>query len=101
MEKFVYHIGFEKKGLMRFISHLDLLRLFQRAARRANLPLSLSEGFNPHPKIRIEPALKLGIESSSLKVYLCLKERLEGPAVKRMLEKELPQGIRLDSMEVE
>ncbi|MBN1872216.1 MAG: DUF2344 domain-containing protein, partial [Candidatus Omnitrophica bacterium] len=57
LQSYGFDITLEKKGTMRFISHLDLLRLFQRAARRARLPLKFSQGFSPHPKIKIEPAL--------------------------------------------
>jgi radical SAM-linked protein len=39
---------------MRYISHLDLMRLFMRAMRRADLPLKMSEGFSPHPKLSLK-----------------------------------------------
>ena len=56
-------IIFSKQGQLRFISHLDLLRLFSRACRRARLPVVLSKGYSPKLKIKIKRALKLGIES--------------------------------------
>ena len=52
---------FSKKGAMKYIGHLDLMRLFTRAMRRANLPLKMSEGFSPHPKLSFKRALKLGL----------------------------------------
>jgi len=54
---------FAKRGLMKYISHLDLMRLFMRAVRRAALPIKMTEGFSPHPKLSIKRALKLGLES--------------------------------------
>ena len=95
----VFTIRFKKRGMMIYISHLDLLRLFQRAARRADLPLSLTEGFNPHPKIKVEPALKLGLESSNLRAEMILREKIPPVALRERLERELPGGIEI--MEVE
>lgn len=80
---------------MRFISHLDLLRLFQRAARRAGLPLKFSQGFNPHPKIKIEPALKLGLECDDLHAKIVLKEPMDMIEVRKRIETQLPEGIGL------
>ena len=50
---------------MRFISHLDLMRLFQRALRRVGLSVEITKGFSPHLKISIVRALKLGLESDN------------------------------------
>jgi radical SAM-linked protein len=95
MRQYAYHIRFKKINLMRYISHLDLLRLFQRAARRAELPLSLTEGFNPHPKIKIEPALKLGLESTNLKAEIRLNEQLLVDEIRERLHNQLPNGIEI------
>ena len=48
-----YRLKFRKFGETRFVSHLDLVRLFTRLHTRAGLPLAYSEGFNPHPKMAI------------------------------------------------
>ena len=80
---------------MRYISHLDLLRLFQRAARRAGLPLFLTEGFNPHPKIKIEPAVKLGLEAEDLRAEIILTEKVPDKNLMESLGKELPPGIEI------
>jgi len=64
MSEFVtFRIKFEKTGNMKYISHLDLNRLFSRALARAGVELAHSEGFNPHPKISFASALSLGMES--------------------------------------
>ena len=57
-------ILFEKKGNAVWISHLDLMRLFQRAFKRGNLPLKHTQGFNPRPSVSIAQPLSVGIESS-------------------------------------
>lgn len=54
---------FEKKGRSICISHLDLMRLFQRAFKRAGLPLTHTQGFNPRPSVSIALPLSVGVES--------------------------------------
>lgn len=54
---------FEKTGNAVWISHLDLMRLFQRAFKRANLPLKHTQGFNPRPSVSIALPLSVGVES--------------------------------------
>lgn len=95
MANYPLRIRFKKTGLMKYISHLDLLRLFQRASRRAGLPLSLTKGFNPHPKMKIEPALKLGVESSDLKTEMVLAEKISLNKIEAKLKRELPDGIEI------
>ena len=95
MQGYKHSIRFSKKGMMKYISHLDLLRLFGRAARRAELPLLLTEGFNPHPKIKIEPALKLGLESDDLRLEVVLNEKISPDKLKTKLVKELPADIEI------
>ena len=54
---------FEKMGNAVWISHLDLMRLFQRAFKRAGLPLTHTQGFNPRPSVSIAMPLSVGVES--------------------------------------
>ena len=54
---------FQKSGNAVYISHLDLMRLFQRAFKRAGLPLTHTQGFNPRPSVSIALPLSLGVES--------------------------------------
>ena len=60
----MHRILFEKKGNAVWISHLDLMRLFQRAFKRAGLPLTHTQGFNPRPSVSIALPLSVGVESS-------------------------------------
>ena len=90
---------FAKRKAMKYISHLDLMRLFMRAMRRADLPLKISEGFNPHPKLSIKRALKLGVESESEEASIILKEPLNLSEFKERLQKQLPEGIDIKNVE--
>jgi radical SAM-linked protein len=86
---------FTKKGQMRYISHLDLMRLLMRAMRRARLPLKLSEGFTPRPKLSIKRALKLGLESEGEEASVVLREFLNPDDFKDRLKAQLPEGITI------
>lgn len=86
---------FSKKGSMKYISHLDLMRLFSRALRRAGLPLKITEGFNPHPKISIKRAIKLGLESENEEASVVLLEEVEPYIFREVLGKQLPEGIKI------
>ncbi len=83
---------------MRFISHLDLMRTFMRALRRADLPLKITEGFNPHPKLCIKRALKLGLESENEEATVVLKEIVEPQEFKERLQRQLPRGIEIKAV---
>jgi len=90
---------FSKKGLMRYISHLDLMRLFMRAMRRADLPLKMTEGFSPHPKLSFKRALKLGVESEQEQGSIVLKFPVTPEDFKTKLQKQLPEGISLKDVQ--
>jgi radical SAM-linked protein len=97
-QKFEYRLVFSKIGILKYISHLDLLRLFQRALRRAEIPVIFSQGYHPIPKIRFERALKLGIESKEEILYLKLSLPLSEEEVKARLNAQLPSGIKVLSV---
>jgi radical SAM-linked protein len=90
---------FQKTGDMRFISHLDLMRLFQRALRRANLPVTITQGFSPHLKISINRALKLGAESLDEALTVHMSKVVETALFTELLNKNLPEGIRIAKSE--
>ena len=90
---------FAKKGLMKYISHLDLMRLLMRAMRRAELPLKMSEGFSPHPKLSIKRALKLGVESDHEEATIVLNGFIAPDEFKAKLQPQLPEGIKISHVE--
>ena len=89
---------FSKKGIIKFISHLDLMRTFTRAFRRADMPLKITQGFSPHPKLSIKRALKLGVESDSEEATVILKQFLNTRDFKDKLQAQLPEGIQVNSV---
>ena len=86
---------FSKTGVMRFVSHLDMMRLFQRASRRAGLPIVITQGFNPHLKLSITKALKLGLESSNEEAIFYLSEDLAPMDFMRRINEKLPEGTSI------
>jgi len=88
-------LTYKKGEEVRFIGHLDMVRVFQRALRRADLPISYTEGFNPHPKISFGPALKLGLTSEDQTLTLTLEKPLSLEEIKLKLDEVLPAGISI------
>ena len=91
--------NFQKTGDMRFISHLDLMRLFQRALRRASLPVTVTQGFSPHLKMSTGRALKLGVESLDEALTVHMSKDVETVFFIEELNKNLPQGVRITKSE--
>ncbi|OGP88708.1 MAG: hypothetical protein A2157_18260 [Deltaproteobacteria bacterium RBG_16_47_11] len=88
-------LKFTKKGEVRFVSHLELAHLFYRASKRADLPLSHSEGFHPMPRIIFAGALPVGVESLMEVVDMELEGRITPLEVMERLNPMLPQGIEI------
>lgn len=85
---------FEKKGNAVWISHLDLMRVFQRAFKRAGLPLTHTQGFNPRPSVSIALPLSVGIESSCELLDFDLDgDKLSGAEIKERLNPMLISGL--------
>ncbi len=80
---------------MRFISHLDLMRLFQRASRRAGLPVAITKGFSPHLKISIVRALKLGVSSSNEEAIFCMGGLVAPDDFAKSINEKLPDGVKV------
>ena len=92
-------IRFKKQGSLRFISHHDLMKLFERAIRRAEIPIRMSEGFNPRPKISYPIALAVGIEGLDEVVEMELNEWVRPSTLLDRLKNPLPPGIEITSVE--
>lgn len=88
---------FSKRGALRYAGHLDLHRIWERAARRAKLRLKYSEGFHPQPKIQLASALPLGFSSRGEVADLWLWDA-PSDALER-LRAALPPGMEIFSME--
>lgn len=88
-----FRIQFTKFGDMKYVSHLDLIRLFTRIFHRAELPVSYSEGFNPHPKMAVLLPLSVGTESSCEYIDVDFDESVGMLDVAKKLKKALPIGM--------
>lgn len=86
-------VWFGKQGNMALVSHLDLLRLFDRVIRRAGLPIAFTGGFHPSPRIAIASALALGATSSGEMVDFELTERMNINTFQQQLVNQLPADI--------
>jgi len=99
MNIFSYRVRFTKTGRMRFLSHHDLMRLFERALRRTGLPLRMTEGYNPHPVIAFPTALGLGIESLDEILEFELTSWTSPKGIEKVLGEQLPEGVTVASAE--
>src|SRR5215216_2447162 len=92
-------ITFVKQGALRYTGHLDLHRLWERAARRAELPLAYSQGFHPQPKMNIAAALPLGFSSRCEVLDMRLEHEIPLEGLREKLQETLPTGIQLSRVE--
>lgn len=84
---------FSKTGRARYISHLDLMRTFQRAFSRAKIPIKHTEGFNPHPFVSIALPLSVGYSSQCEILEFGLLEGTSHEEVSARLTAVMPEGI--------
>ncbi|MBL7073933.1 TIGR03960 family B12-binding radical SAM protein [candidate division KSB1 bacterium] len=91
-------IKFHKKGLMRFIPHLDMVRIIERALRRARIPVATSRGFHPRPRLSFGPPLPLGYTSDNEYLDVLLKEATSVDII-ACLNLILPEGLKVLDLE--
>ncbi len=91
-------VRYAKRGRLRFTSHRDFSRAFERAVFRARIPMAYSSGFNPHPRISYAGAAPTGSASEAEYLEIGLATVLDPAAVRDALEEALPDG--LDVLEV-
>lgn len=99
MNKFVIQVRFIKSDRARFLSHHELMTFMERAVRRANIPIKMSEGFNPRPRISFPTALSLGVASDDEVIYLNISEWMPCQEILRRLQPQLMPGISIKSIE--
>ena len=91
-------VRYAKRGRLRFTSHRDFSRAFERAVFRARLPMAYSSGFNPHPRISYAGAAPTGSASEAEYLEVALAEVVDPAAVHAALDEAMPDG--LDIVEV-
>lgn len=92
-------ITFIKQGPLRYTGHLDLHKLWERAARRAELPLAYSQGFHPQPKMNMAAALPLGFSSRCEVLDMKLEQDISLADLPTRLNMTLPSGLQVVGVE--
>ena len=99
MNIFSYRVRFSKTDRLRYLSHHDLMRLFERALRRSGLELRMTEGYNPHPVVSFPTALGLGLESVDEILEFELTRWTAPRQVEQALGGQLPEGVGIVGVE--
>jgi radical SAM-linked protein len=88
-------VRFKRGEEIKFISHLDIIRLWHRALRRAGIELAYSEGFNPHPRISLAAPLALGITSEAELMDVFINKNISPHSFTALVSRQLPSGIEI------
>ena len=90
-----YYFRYERDERVKYVSHLDFVRVFGRAIRRAHIPVAYSEGFNPHPLLGFALPLSVGYTSECEIIEITLSEEMAPDELKERLNSVLPDGIKI------
>ncbi|MGE5544197.1 MAG: TIGR03936 family radical SAM-associated protein [Bacillota bacterium] len=90
-----WRVEYEKGPAIRYLSHLDMVRLWERMLRRSNLPLQLTQGFNPHFKISLGTVLPVGLWGKREYLDMKLEDDLKPDDLYCRLEEVTPPGIKV------
>ncbi len=90
-----YIIKFSKSGYIKYISHLDLMRLFKRSFKRLGIKLEYSQGYNPHPKMGLAQPLSLGYESNGEILEFETVEKINEDNILKTFNLAMPEGIEI------
>ncbi len=88
-------VRFKRGASLKFISHLDIIRLWHRAFRRAGVELTYSQGFNPHPRIALASPLALGVTSQAELMDVYLSRFISPQSFAACVSRQLPLGIEI------
>lgn len=86
---------FSKQDRLKYISHLDMMRTFQRALRRAELPVAFTQGFSPHPKMAFASALSVGLTSEGEYLDIVMDKDIDTEEFGITLNSALPSGLKI------
>ncbi|MGW4029033.1 TIGR03936 family radical SAM-associated protein [Streptomyces sp. NPDC004838] len=86
-------LRYTKRGRLRFTSHRDFQRAFERALRRAEVPMAYSAGFTPHPKVSYANAAPTGTGSEAEYLEIALAEHRDPDRLRELLDESLPAGL--------
>ena len=88
-------LRFSKNGVMRYLSHLELITVFTRAVSRGGVPILFSLGFHPHPRFSFGTATSVGVESTAEYMDMFVASGISALEVQERLNKVLPEGLRI------
>ncbi len=91
-------IRFSRGEEIKFISHLDIMRLWQRALHRAEIPLAYTEGFSPHPRISLAAPLAVGVTSQAELMDVFCSQWVSPHFLSNALSQQLPAGIEIQQV---
>ena len=91
---------FKRSTPLRFLSHLDQQRLFQRAFRRANMPVEYSQGFNPHPRMSFALAMSVGLTSDGEYGEVIVSEDIDVETFISRMNQVLPNGLEITAAKI-
>ncbi len=86
-------LRYTKRGRLRFTSHRDFQRAFERALRRSEVPMAYSAGFTPHPKVSYAGAAPTGVASEAEYLEIALTEPRDPETLRALLDESLPPGL--------
>lgn len=90
-----YRINYEVTGSLAFLSHLEIMRLWQRAMLRCHLPIAWTQGFNPRPKLSLGPARNVGVEGLCEYLDAEFNGIVKSEELVTKLNGVLPEGVRV------
>lgn len=93
-----YILKYSRTSRVKYISHLDFVRMFHRAVRRANLPFVFSQGFNPHPIMTVASPLSVGVTADGEYMKVGFDTKLSEEEIKALLNSALPDGFKVISV---
>jgi len=91
-------VRFSRGEELKFISHLDIMRLWQRALHRAGIPLAYTEGFSPHPRISLAAPLAVGVTSQSELMDVFCSKWVSPHSFTAAVSQQLPPGIEISQV---
>ena len=92
-------VTYSRREKVKYLSHLDMMRLWERALRRGDIPLAYSQGYKPKPKIAIGAPLPVGYLSEAELMDLFLSRRMTPATFMRQMDPALPAGVRIVGVE--
>jgi hypothetical protein len=93
-------IKYAKTGDAAFLSHREIMRILERALRRADLPLVFSAGFNPRPRMSFAPALPLGVAADAEYMEVSVESQVDPAGAREKINIALPEGLRVSEVQV-